>query len=366
MADVSQVKINNVTYNIKDTTARTTANEKVSKSGDTMSGDLYIQKSSFPRLFTKNTTYTNGTDTPATNQWVGGVEFKDKNDISFGYVDAQLQSDGTSNIRLLARSYNGGNIDNNLILYSAPDGTRTVTVTHPAAWRSAIGAVNIDGDTMTGSLTISKDASSLGFWVKDNRWELGDTVASAMWAGIHGMKDASGNNVGIIQSCYDTNKKSYLQFTCRNKVGGSNVDHILALTVAADGTKNVNLDTTASEAWRKALKVNDSGWQSLTNSAYFTGTIYYRKVSGMVTVNFPEIKLVNARDNSDWTTIGTLPSGYRPDKNGNCQVVMVRGSNQVLLIYIYTSGEIKISAPYGNTFPANVAIYTNIIYPVGF
>ena len=42
MADIKQIKVGTTTYNIKDSTARTDIAVKVSKSGDTMTGDLTV------------------------------------------------------------------------------------------------------------------------------------------------------------------------------------------------------------------------------------------------------------------------------------------------------------------------------------
>ena len=40
MADIKQIKVGTTTYDIKDGTAREALSEKVSKAGDTMTGNL--------------------------------------------------------------------------------------------------------------------------------------------------------------------------------------------------------------------------------------------------------------------------------------------------------------------------------------
>lgn len=56
----------------------------------------------------------------------------------------------------------------------------------------------------------------------------------------------------------------------------------------------------------------DSGWNSLTNSSTFTGTIHYRRIGKWVEVRAFQIKLkANLTDNNG-ITLAALPSGYRP------------------------------------------------------
>lgn len=43
MANISKIKVDDIEYDVKDSVARTNLNAKVSKQGDTMSGDLKIQ-----------------------------------------------------------------------------------------------------------------------------------------------------------------------------------------------------------------------------------------------------------------------------------------------------------------------------------
>lgn len=59
----------------------------------------------------------------------------------------------------------------------------------------------------------------------------------------------------------------------------------------------------------------DSGWQSLTNSSVFTGTIYYRKVGAFLMLMCAGIKLAAKLAGYGNVTLGTLPTGYHPSKD---------------------------------------------------
>ena len=124
--------------------------------GDTMTGNLTITKSDNPSLFLKNTDMNVGAASLAANEY-SSIYFRDNNDVSNAIIQAgQSASSGNTHLYLYARNKNGDStVSNYLGLIAANDGTKTITVSDPAAWRSAISAVNKAGDTMTGNLTIS-------------------------------------------------------------------------------------------------------------------------------------------------------------------------------------------------------------------
>lgn len=67
--------------------------------------------------------------------------FKDKNDNHYGVLQGAAYTDGRKAVSLFARANDGtSNVDNSVALSVKPDGTRSVTVTSPLAWRNALGA----------------------------------------------------------------------------------------------------------------------------------------------------------------------------------------------------------------------------------
>ena len=315
MADVSQVKINNVTYNIKDTTARTTANGKVSKSGDTMTGNLYVETANIPSFLTKNTNVEVGTTVPPTDIWTGGIGMQDKNNNNIGLVATQIQTDGSSNIRMLARSKNGGtNIDNSVLLSSAPDGTRTVYVSHPALWRSAIGAVNIAGDTMSGNLAIAKtDATQAGLTLKRTDITTGTRPSSNTYIGTIWATDVASHPFSGLETMYFADGRTRLRLFARQYVSGTITEHSLSLYMKDDGTKQVGLE---AEPWLSALSAGvETGTATLNTTNCASGTITYRKWGPIVSIYVSSAVKLNSNLTAANIVLGTIPSGYRPLAN---------------------------------------------------
>lgn len=102
---------------------------KVSKAGDTMTGDLNL----------KSTSHTIGT-APATTASDRRLYFRDLAGTVFGKLQSIFTSANAIGVQLGAqRTVNGSLIENNVNLYVNADGTRSVVFTEPAKWRGALG-----------------------------------------------------------------------------------------------------------------------------------------------------------------------------------------------------------------------------------
>jgi len=143
----------------------------VKKTGDTMTGDLTINKGT-PAVYTKGS----GINAAAANNGssstqYGGLYVYDKNGRAINYHGAVASSSGPITAEIVAYNYNtsGQQTGVNYIQATvAKDGTRSYTVSDPAAFRSAIGAVNKAGDTMTGLLhtNYSNASGDVGLYTK--------------------------------------------------------------------------------------------------------------------------------------------------------------------------------------------------------
>lgn len=100
---------------------------KVSKSGDSMTGGLQV----------RTTSLEYGT-VPSSDIWGNSVNFADNNGDQFGAVSPIYRSNGSVGIQLGTR-YRSGN-QNTLRMFIAENGTASVLLTHPAAWRTALDA----------------------------------------------------------------------------------------------------------------------------------------------------------------------------------------------------------------------------------
>lgn len=134
----------------------------VLKAGDTMTNNLTISKTGSPTLNLKNTTMDTKAASISTEQY-NCLYFKDKNDYINAFVQGSQYTNGDTVVVLATRrrnTANNNNVQSSLTLRIAASGTETVTVSSPAAWRSAIAAVDKAGDTMTGVLRLH-DASGV-------------------------------------------------------------------------------------------------------------------------------------------------------------------------------------------------------------
>lgn len=132
MADAKKIKIGGIWYNVKDETARNGLAGKVNKSGDTMTGNLTIKSSNIDTEATSIDSYT-----------TSEFSIRDKNNKYVSYLISGQATNGNINTALAARKIvNSANVDNSLTLRVNTDGTKSVAVSDPDAWRNGLGAQN--------------------------------------------------------------------------------------------------------------------------------------------------------------------------------------------------------------------------------
>ena len=257
----------------------TTLNGKVDVAGDTMSGDLGITQADQGHILIKNTQVVPGT-TPTADIYTGQLGFRTNTNVTFGWVDHRYTKAKASQIRLSARNNGtGSNVDNSLIIGVDNDGTRTVTMSSAAAWRTGLGLgtaatrdattsitsgggdlltsggaytaldgkVSVAGDTMTGNLTM-KGASVP---IRQATAKVGTTPSSTLYTGMFAAQDSAGTNIGYVRGFFGTDGATGMQFECVRAVSGSNKYHNLSLRMKADGTRQVTV--TEKEPWLSGL-----------------------------------------------------------------------------------------------------------------
>lgn len=123
--------------------AQATADRKVSKSGDTMTGILYMQNKSV----TINSSTIDKTTPPQSALNTEPLLFRDANNQTLGQIRFRHKTDGTLEMRLFTQGQNGSN---ELDIQVQADGTPTIAVTDPVAWQQAIAcATAADINTLT-------------------------------------------------------------------------------------------------------------------------------------------------------------------------------------------------------------------------
>ena len=153
-------------------TLDTALSGKVSKSGDTMSGNLTIGDSS-PGVVGINSAM-DVTDSSYTRTNSTGFRLQDKNGKNVAIVSDRYLANGSTGLWLTGwKTVNGSNFSNNLSLYVDKNGNRVVDLS-PAPWRSALELGEIVyGSNTTGNVSIpngtATEFSSLtlttGVWV---------------------------------------------------------------------------------------------------------------------------------------------------------------------------------------------------------
>lgn len=122
---------------------------KVSKTGDAMTGTLYLSNTSANAIIPG----IDITTTPASTVNQDAYTISDTSGSGIAFLRGRQETNGTTGIEVSARRMIGGSAYFNGVTFKiASDGTKSVSVSDDASWRSAIGAVNIAGDTMTGTL----------------------------------------------------------------------------------------------------------------------------------------------------------------------------------------------------------------------
>lgn len=128
----------------------------VNKSGDTMTGDLTVDKSS-PRFNADNNAVTLST---ATNNGVSsttycGLSIRDSNNSQIGLLENIAGTDGTISTRVTARNMDtsGNAVSNSLQVLARKNGTMGYSVSDAAAFRKAI-------NTETAIITRASGVSS--------------------------------------------------------------------------------------------------------------------------------------------------------------------------------------------------------------
>lgn len=124
--------------------------EVLSLSGGTLTGNLSLKHDGID---------TGASSISATSERT--LAFRDKNNLIGGYLTLYQTTDGRQLFGVICRrTINSTTYDNNIYLRIENDGTKSVQLGAPAAWRSAMGAMN-DVKVKSLNATMAADASSV-------------------------------------------------------------------------------------------------------------------------------------------------------------------------------------------------------------
>ena len=123
-------------------------------SGGTMTGVIDMSGTTYGLRMKRPTVDTSQADNGITanvNTYVYAV--RDGNTKEMGFLNVAALTSGETRTQITTRNLvNGSNVNNELRLAVAADGTRSVWVTDPAPWQSALQVLPLGGGTLTGAL----------------------------------------------------------------------------------------------------------------------------------------------------------------------------------------------------------------------
>lgn len=230
----------------------------VNVTGDTMTGDLTIHKSA-PSMNLRDTRYTVGT-APAADQWGPRYRVSDSAGTSVGYLGGIALTSGRTGVQVeTVRTVSGSNVYNGVALYIDASGNRYVTLSDPAAWRTALDVysktesdnryVNVTGDTMTGTLTMS----GVSIIAKSSNITYSGTTATTVGNSYLYFRENGNVTLGYVRSAIWAGPIYGVQIAGRNNAS-TVVENILSLRVSSGGARTVQVSESAP--WRTALGVD--------------------------------------------------------------------------------------------------------------
>ena len=176
-------------------TLNTALGDKVSDTGDTMTGNLYIQGASVRLQATNLTSNTAvNSDTGANS----GTVYRDSTDTSIAFITPMFYADGKQGLRIISqRKISNSTIQNELLLAVKSNGDKFVAVTDQAAWRRAIGLNYAVNDTVTlsslainGYVPTNADRLYLGLPVPKSMEDISTVTVTGMKGALRGISGA--------------------------------------------------------------------------------------------------------------------------------------------------------------------------------
>lgn len=258
-------------------------------------------------------------DTFATNVTVPGFAMRDAEGFLLGRTAARYVSDGKTGVLLeTSRVVGGERVWHGLGMYLDASGNYTVSVSSAAAWRSAIGAVNKAGDTMTGDLVIHKSSPAIS--LRESSYTVGTVPSATMWRPRLYFNDSANVNVGHIGGVYTAANLTGIQLETQRPINGSTVYNAVTLYIDNNGTRSVSVSDAA--IWRSAIGLSNSKVNTIssvitvdsTNATITTAEVvkYGNLVSLHIVWTNKNAISVPANGNISNFNVGTLASGYRP------------------------------------------------------
>ena len=318
---------------------------KVSKSGDTMTGDLTIGSTTVDRslniyqgsIYRKspNVTIDTSSDNHVTADVGGGLYWQDSASYSYGRLRGVANVYGNTFVDIASynKTTSGTEIENHIRAYANKDGTKTYDISDESNFRSALGLGTMatqssssyvlkTGDTMSGTLQFSNQTTNIIVparsvtYIAGNQGNAGiyakKTIDSDQWYPIMCMDTKSGGSWAI-----GNYNNEYLQFSYATKANRDS---------STNSTSIVNLRNTAGTI---ALTSDLSSYLPLTGGT-LTGNL---KVGNLTLYSAGSNGGINSMLIGDDVTIGDCNAG-------GCFGMKSTGTNAGFKFYNSSGGSI--------------------------
>ena len=286
----------------------------VNKTGDIMSGDLFISGASAIVLDSR---ITSGT-APSSDIYGRSFYLNDSQRFNIGTWQLMSLANGREGFQLVAsKKVNNVNKFNYVRMLVDANGDPVVDLNGPAAWRTALNAVNKAGDTMTGNLIISKDSPMIA--PKNTTMVATSATYSSSYSssGLLFM-DKNGQYVGQYSDRYETDGSTGILMGGAKRVNNANVWNFLRLLVKPDGTRVVAISDQL--AWRGALGLAATAFTPTRSTTNTDGGAAY----GIYDPGAKTVRIYGRAQKTGGIPLSSqmfsVPSAYRPSatKNGLC------------------------------------------------
>lgn len=230
----------------------------VKKIGDTMTGGLDIVDDQVP------------SSTPSSDIYgQKGLQLLDSNGNRVTYLLGEFLSNGYRGLNLgTVRNVNGNDVYNSINLDIDGSGNPQVYVSNATAWRTALNAVNKDGDTITGTVFLKDDSFPTEEIPSADKYH----SASIRWV------DPSWNIIGHLTTAFFANGRRGFEMGTRRTINGSTAYNTLRIYIDDNNAQGIELNKTA---WQKALTItginlqnNSQIFDNATNIHFYTNTAY--------------------------------------------------------------------------------------------
>lgn len=345
---------------------------KVSKTGDTMTGDLIAPSfiamtNASPCVLSK----VSDVDASKANNNVSSTRYpayyvSDSSNRILTRLESVIESDGDIGSYWYVRNYDtsGTQVGQKGIKMSMDKtGGLSYTVDEAAKFRSALelatvassgsyndlsnkptipdisGKVNKSGDTMSGALTMN----NVNVNIKDTDIKVGTAPSSTIWGnGLYCQSNNAGD-LWYIRSVQDTSDNVGLQLEVQRTVSGTRYYSFLRMGISNNGNRTVSVSEPA--AWRSAIG-HPFEWDINTNNTTDTWV-------PVMTGSKMQHRVLHASLNSPQTVSFTRSHASVSYQEG---LVCYRFGNVIMFAGYFSSGA---------TIAANTTLYSGLPKPAG-